>query len=165
MKNFLRYLKESGMDISEDVSRETSDEVMNADGYMYSNSDSMSYYSRGNGFEIEDNIDFYEVVKIVKDLTDKHIFLKNLVWKVDIGGGEALFTFELDGEDSSEEVHDFFYESMNQFLVSNILLKFGDFFEFDSRIKRDSVRSVFEFEVKKKKGETELIIRQIRPIL
>jgi hypothetical protein len=101
-----------------------SDPLYNADEFLYSNSDIHSYYAQGKGMKIDDNVDFYEIIKIIKDYTDKHLYLKNLTWKVDQKNGRIVFVFEMDQQDASDNL---FFASIQQYfhqMLNNISRKF-----------------------------------------
>jgi len=140
-KNFYQYLSEKEMEfyntpkVFQKVS-DTSDKPHGAEDYTYSNSDMQSFYSRGNGFVTDDHAEFYEAIKAVKDLTDKHLFLRNMVWKVDSDGKKIIFSFIVKKQDS-DEATDFFLHGVQQHLILNLIKKFGNIYDFDSKFTKD----------------------------
>lgn len=140
MKNsILLYLQEKEMEFYNNPKvvqkvPDNSDPIHGAEDHMYSNSDMQSFYSRGNGFVTDNHLEYYEVIKTVKDLTDKHLFLRNMTWKVDLSKGNRIFfTFVVDNIES-EEALDFFLYGVQQHLILNIIKKMGEIYDIDSEI-------------------------------
>jgi len=115
---------------------DTSDKPHGAEDYTYSNSDMQSFYSRGNGFVTDDHAEFYEAIKAVKDLTDKHLFLRNMTWKVGMKDDKIIFTFTVTNLESEEET-DFFLHGVQQHLVLNLIRRLGNIYEIDSKFIKD----------------------------
>lgn len=117
---------------------DNSDKVHKSDDFMYSNSDAVSYYSKGNGFKVNDNQEFYEVIKLVKDVTDKHLYVRNLKWKSNIKDKKVEFDFILGDDVSNKDSNDFFMNGIEQHLMLNIFKKFGSIFIMKSFFYKDS---------------------------
>jgi len=120
---------------------DNSDPILNADEFMYSNSEPQNYYSRGKGFDLTDNSELYEIIKLVKDLTDRHFYIKNMTWKVNIAHREAEFVFKLrDGDDSNE----FFLNGVREFISSEVVRVFGQRYSIDTSYLNDSGHDVMK---------------------
>jgi hypothetical protein len=141
MENVLKYLnekqkyfypEENKKIIYEEEIPNNSDPILNADEFMYSNSEIHDYYSKGSGFRVNDSQDFLEVIKLIKDLTDKHLFLKNMTWKADVKSKKLIVSFSVSEEENSDEVDNFFFNSIQQNLVANLLRKFDSLFKIDT---------------------------------
>jgi len=127
-KNVLKYLNEKELG---DVGK---NQLYNADEFLYSNTDIMSYYGRGNSFKIKDVQDFYEVIKFVKDLTDKHLFVKNVVWNANIVNNSLIIKFSIN-KDNSNDVNNFFLNSINRYIVVQIEKRFPKKYKVTSKMK------------------------------
>jgi hypothetical protein len=143
MKNSVLYfLQEKEMEFYDNPKvvqkvADNSDPIHGVEDHMYSNSDIQSFYSRGNGFITDNHSDYYEAIKAVKDLTDKHLFLRDMTWKVDISNGNKIvFTFIVTKIDS-DETTDFFLDGVQQHLTLNLIRKLGEIYDFDSKILSD----------------------------
>jgi len=113
-----------------------SDEVQCSDKYMYSNSEPMSYYAKGNGFDLEDNGELYEVIKAIHELTDKHFYVRDLTWKANIKHRFVEFIFKLgEGDDETDK---FFLDGVYSYFVSEITKQFGPTYDFDKEPFVDS---------------------------
>ena len=140
-KKFYQYLDEKAMEfynnpkVVQKVS-DTSDKPHGAEDYTYSNSDMQSFYSRGNGFVTDDNTEYYEAIKAVKDLTDKHLFLRNMTWKVGMKDDKIIFTFTVTNLESEEET-DFFLHGVQQHLVLNLTKRLGNIYDVNSEFIKD----------------------------
>ena len=140
-KTFYQYLEEKAMEFYDNPkviqkTPDTSDKPHGAEDYTYSNSDMQSFYSRGNGFVADDNSEFYEAIKAVKDLTDKHLFLRNLTWKVEKSSGKIIFSFTVTNLDSEESTN-FFLHGVQQHLSLNLIRKFGSIYDIDTKFMKD----------------------------
>lgn len=140
-KNFYQYLDEKAMEFYDNPKvaqkiPDNSDKPHGAEDYTYSNSDIQSFYSRGNGFVTNDHSEYYEAIKAIKDLTDKHLFLRNMVWKVDNDGRKIIFSFVVKKIDS-DEATDFFLHGVQQHLILNIVKKLGNIYDLDSNFSKD----------------------------
>lgn len=112
-----------------------SDEVESSDKYIYSNSELMSYYGKGSGLDIADNDELYEIVKIVHELTDRHIYLRDLTWKTNIRHRFVDFIFKIG--DGTDDYDQFFLDGVCSFLENNIIRQFGPFYKFDKEHFKD----------------------------
>ncbi len=113
-----------------------SDPILNADEFMKSNSEVMSQYAKGKGFEVVDNQDLYEVVKTVKDMTDKHLYFRDMTWKVNIDHGKAKFIFKI-GDDESANENDFFLQGVKRYVISELWKKYGPLYDVDTEFSKD----------------------------
>jgi len=113
-----------------------SDPILNADEFMKSNSEVMSHYAKGKGFEVIDNQDLYEVVKTVKDMTDKHLYFRDMTWKVNIDHGKAKFIFKI-GDDESANENDFFLQGVKRYVISELWKKYGPLYDVDTEFSKD----------------------------
>jgi hypothetical protein len=114
---------------------DNSDPILNADEFMNSNSKLMSLYADGKGFNLTDNLDLYEVIKLVKDLTDKHFYFKDLVWKADIANRKVVITFKLG---NGKEENDFFLQGVKQYILTQIFKKFGSVYTIDTEFLKNT---------------------------
>lgn len=165
--NYLdKYLKEKEeyfFPKTEESIPDKSDYTLNADEFMYSKSDHQSYYSKGNGSEFNDNQEFYEVIKIVKDMTDKHLYNRDLSWKVNVGKGKAEFIFTVGEDVDSKESNDFFMKGIEQHLLLNIFKKFGTIFKVESGFfKDDDGKDILKIIVIRDKDEERTDINSIK---
>jgi len=140
-KNILEYLTEKEMEFYDNPKvvqkvPDASDPIHGAEDHMYSNSDMQSFYSRGNGFVTDNHSEYYEAIKAIKDLTDKHLFLRNMTWRVDLLEKEIIFTFVVTKMDS-EDTNDFFLQGIQQHLILNLIRRLGDIYDIDSKISVD----------------------------
>ena len=146
---------------NEPKAEDNSDIVLNSDDFMYSNTDAQSYYARGNGFNIEDNQEFYQVVKLVKDMTDKHIFFKDLTWKVNIAHRKAVFIFKI-GNKEDNRTDDVFLQGVHQFVSLECWRRYGDLFNIGTEFTTDLDNNrVMILTVQKNEGEKEKIQKTI----
>ena len=130
---------------------------------MYSNTDNQTFYARGNGADIPDNQDFYEVVKLVKDMTDRHLYMRDMTWKVDIARRKAVFTFTVGETEEDIEVNDFFLQGIQQHLLSSMWKQFGAFYKIDTKFVKDNDgRNIMRLEVKKDKDEERKELKKIQ---
>ena len=141
-KTFYQYLEEKAMEFYDNPKvvqkvTDTSDKTRGAEDYTYSNSDMQSFYSRGNGFVTDDRSEYYEAIKAIKDLTDKHLFLRNMVWKVDNDGRKIVFSFVVTKLES-DEATDFFLHGVQQHLILNLTKKLGNIYDMDSKFSKDN---------------------------
>ncbi|MFW6312143.1 MAG: hypothetical protein ACOC1K_07910 [Nanoarchaeota archaeon] len=128
---------------------DTSVIVRGIDDLMNPDSELQSKYSDGKLINISDNQEFYEVVKLVKDMTDRHIYMRDMTWSVNIADNKAIFTFKLDKVDSKE---DYFLEGIKQYVISKLFMNFGNLFDVDSESLKDAnERSIMKIIVEKKK--------------
>jgi hypothetical protein len=108
-----------------------SDQVPNTSDFMYSNSEPLTYYARGNGFDLTDNQDFYEVIKLIKDFVDRNVFAKNMTWKADIKNRKLQISFTVgDGSETDE----FFFDGLRMYILSKVKARFFDAIEDDIEI-------------------------------
>jgi len=129
---------------------DNSDPVLDADEFMYSNSDPLSYYSRGNGINLADNSDLYEVIKLVKDVTDKHLYMRDMTWKVNIANRSANFIFRLGDEDDTD-TNGFFLQGVQQYIVSELWKRYGPFYDVNAEfLKNDNGADIMNLTVKRK---------------
>ena len=118
---------------------DNSDPILNADEFMYSNSEPQSYYAKGSGFDLADNQDLYEVIKSVKDLTDRHLYVRDMTWKVNVAHRKAVFSFKLgENEDENEAGNDFFFEGIQQHLMTQLFNKFGPLYKIETEKSKDN---------------------------
>lgn len=165
MENILKYLKEKDeyffpkeLDkIEVEEIPDNSDPILNADEFMYSNSEIHDYYSKGSGFRVNDSQDFLEIVKEIKDITDKHLFLKNMVWKADIKAKKLIVDFSIAEDIDSEELDNFFFNGVKQSLIMNLLRRFGSLYKIDSEFLRSDDKKIMRlFFTKIKDAEKEI---------
>jgi hypothetical protein len=104
------------------------------DDFMYSNSEPISYYARGNGVDLTSNSDLYEIIKVVKDLTDKHFFVRDLVWKVDVKRRRAIFTFKLGNGDEEDQ---YFLDGVKTYILTNVGYKMGPNYSSESELLKN----------------------------
>lgn len=124
---------------------DNSDPVLDASEFM-PNSELQRIYSKGKGLDITDNQDLYEVIKLVKDMTDKHLYMRDMTWKVDIANRKANFTFKVDSVNSD----DFFLKGIQQYVVQEIFKKFGPLYKVDTKYLKDNKgNSIMELKVEK----------------
>ncbi|MFW6282044.1 MAG: hypothetical protein ACOC1O_04550 [bacterium] len=112
---------------------DNSDPILNADEFIKSNSDIMDFYSKGKGFDLTDNLELYEVVKMVKDLLDKHLFQEDVTWKVDIANRKAIFTFKIKGDNNK-----YFLHRIQYYVINKISVKFSNVFDIKTKLINNS---------------------------
>lgn len=135
---------------------DNSDATLDADEFLYGNSQLISYYSKGNGFKLNDNQDYYEVIKMVKDMTDKHFYHRDMVWKVDVAHNKAVFQFKL-GKSENLEQNNFFLSGIQQYILTGLLKKFGDSYKIDTEFSKSlDGQDVMTVKVEKDKKQKEL---------
>jgi len=137
MNKVKQYLQEKEMEFYDQPQvdqklPDNSDKPHNADDFMYSNSDMQSFYARGNGFVVNDHQPFYEVIKAIKDLTDRHFFLRDMTWKVNFLSNKATVDFSV-GQEESPEADEFFFNGIQQYLMLSLFKKFGNEYKFDTK--------------------------------
>jgi hypothetical protein len=129
---------------------DNSDPIGDVDDFK-PNSEMQKFYARGSGLDITDNQDLYEVVKMVKDMTDKHLYARDMTWKVDIANRKATFSF-ISGENEDDVVNEFFLQGVQQYIITEILRKFGPLYKIDSDfLKNKDGRNVMKLVVQKGK--------------
>jgi hypothetical protein len=138
---------------------DNSDSVLDASEFM-PNSKMQDIYTHGKGFDVTDNQDFYEVVKLVKDMMDKHLFQRDLTWRVDIAHRKAKFTFKL-AEQMSKEADDFFLQGVQQYVMQQMTRKFGPLYTIDTEFLKDNGKIIMEMTVQKKESEGRKILGKI----
>lgn len=131
---------------------DNSDQVLNADEFMKSNTELQTYYANGSGIDFVDDQGLYEVVKLVKDLTDKHLFIRNVVWKVDIAHRMAVFTFKL-GDKDSKSSDDFFLAGVERYLISELWKKYGPLYKIEAEFLKDDEDNIMRLTVIKDDNE------------
>ena len=129
-----------------------SDQILDPEEFLKPNSEIQKAYAKGTGFDLTSNSDLYEVVKLVKDMTDKHLYMRDMTWNVDIAHRKAKFTFRLNDEMSSE-ADDFFLQGVQQYVMKEMIQKFGPLYKLDTRFLRDTSGRIMEMTVEKEKDE------------
>lgn len=138
-----------------------SDPTLNSDEFLYSNSDSMSFYARGNGFNITDNLDLYEIIKLVKDLTDKHLYFRDMSWNVDVVRRKAIFNFIL-GKEVTDESDEFFLKGVQQYVTTQMIKKFGNLYMIDAKfLNNNEGQKTMKLTIERDKNEEEQEIKQL----
>lgn len=115
---------------------DNSDPILDANEFLKPNAEIQAIYAKGQGFDLEDNLEYYEAVKLVKDMTDKNLYMRNMTWKVDIAHREAKFTFTL-GDNDIEDVDEFFMNGIQQHITQNLYQKFGPIFKIDAKFSKN----------------------------
>jgi hypothetical protein len=110
--------------------------IGNAEDFIKSNSDVLNIYSKGKDFDLTDNQNLYEVVKLMKDILDKHLFVRDIVYKFDIKNRKLTVNIEL--REGYEDGNYYFLDGFYQYIVSQINLKFGsNFFKIRKYMKKN----------------------------
>jgi hypothetical protein len=125
--NYIQFLE----DLDNDVTK--SDFIHAQDDVMYSNADVVSYYSNGIGFDLTDNTELYEIVKLFRDIVDKHLYSNNFKYNITVKNRELKLFFEYDKEDK----HAFFLERLIDIFVTKVSIIFKNQYTFKNET-RDS---------------------------
>lgn len=81
----------------------------------------MGIYSRGEKFEIHDNQDLYEIVKMVKDFTDKHFYAQNFKYLTEVSYRTLIIRIIQNPKKLGQgDIMDYHVSSVIQFITSNI---------------------------------------------
>ena len=139
---------------------DNSDPILDADEFMKPNAEILNMYSKGQGFDLTDNSDLYEVVKLVKDMTDKHLYMRNMKWKVDIAHRQAKFTFSL-GDEMSKEADDFFLQGVQNYVMKEMVQKFGPVYKLDTKFSKDNKGRTMEMTIEKEDDEERMDMRKL----
>lgn len=140
-------------EIDVDEVPDNSDPILDADEFLKPNAETLEIYAKGKGFDLTDNQDLYEVVKLVKDMTDKHLYMKDMTWKVDIKNRKAIFTFRL-GEDEELDQNDFFLQGVEKYIISEMWRKYGPLYDVNAEFLKDAKgRDVMKLAVEKDDNE------------
>ena len=128
-----------------------SDQTPSTDEFMYSNTKALELYGQGKRFTIEDNLLFYEVIKIVRDVVDRHFYSQQLQFYIQIADKVVQFTFIIDKVDAK---YSYFVETLFMFITTQIYRKYGTFFTItrEDEILGDNKISL-KVKVKKNKEE------------
>lgn len=105
--------------------------IHNADEYLYSNSELMSHYGNAKDVNINDNSRLDEVVKLIKDIFDKHFYVQNVTWKVDVKNRRVKLSFYVQNSDDGSDA--FFLEGLVQHVLTSVARKFADTMELESK--------------------------------
>ena len=112
--------------LAEFEEKHLSDKLGSTDEFMYSNARALDIYGQGKRFKIEDNQLFYEVVKIVKEIIDRHYYNQQVTLSVDIANKAVLFTFIVDSKDIK---HSYFIETLYMFINIQLSRQYGGYFK------------------------------------
>ena len=136
--------------------------ILDPSDFMKSNTDMQTYYSQGKGFDVADNSGLYEVIKLVKDMTDKHLYVKDIVWKVDIANRQAVFTFTLGDSETPDEGNDFFLQGIQQYIIAELIRKYGPLYKIDTEFLKNEVgQKVMKMTVKQNTDQERTIQKKI----
>lgn len=123
------------------------DPIHSTDEYMYSNARALDLYGQGKRFEIEDNLIYYEIVKVVRDLVDKHFYQHPVQFYIQVANKEVVFTFVIGRVDAK---YSYFIETLYMFITTQIYRQFGSFFKVSREDEViDNDRVVLRIKVKK----------------
>jgi hypothetical protein len=143
MTSYGDYINNFSKDIA------NSDLTPSSDEYMYSNAKAMEIYGQGKRFQIEDNTLNYEVVKIVKDIVDRHFYHVQLQFYVQVANKGVVFTFVMDKSDAQ---YSYFMETLYMFITSQIYKTYGSYF-LVSREDEQLENNLISLKIKVKKDE------------
>ncbi|MEM4261312.1 MAG: hypothetical protein QXG00_08765 [Candidatus Woesearchaeota archaeon] len=102
-----------------------SDLTPSTDDIMYANARAMDIYGQGKRFQIEDNLIYYEIVKIIREIVDKHFYQHPVHFYIQVANKEAIFTFIIEKIDAK---YSYFVETLYMYVTTQIYRKFGDYF-------------------------------------
>ena len=128
-----------------------SDQLKSTDDVMYSNARALELYGQGKRFNIEDNVTLYEIVKIVREIVDKHFYYIPVQFYIQIADREAHFTFIIDKVDIK---FSYFVETLFMFITTQIYRIYGNYFVVE-RTQENKENNKVEMTVIVKKSETE----------
>lgn len=142
------YYKEYFREFEEKI---YNDLIPSTDNIMYSNARAMEIYGQGKRFKIEDNLLFYEVIKVVRDVIDKHFYQNSIRFYTEIANKEVTFTFVMDMMDIK---YSYFLETLYMFITSQLFKKFGDYFEISREDEiRENNEAILKINVKMRREE------------
>lgn len=148
-----KYLREFEEKIDTAYKKTDSDLNSSTDEIMYSNARALEIYGRGKRFDIEDNIILYEVVKIVREIVDKHFYQPEVRFFIQVADRQAEFTFIVDKTDAK---YSYFIETLFMFISGEIYRTYGDYFilEREDELLEDN-KVKLKITVKKNEEEVE----------
>jgi len=117
--SYRKYIREFEEKIYSDLNPST-------DEFMYSNAKALELYGQGKRFKIEDNLLFYEIVKIVRDVVDRHFYSQEVQFHIQIANKEVQFTFIINKVDAK---YSYFVETLFMFINNQIYRRYGTFFK------------------------------------
>ncbi len=133
------------------IEEDSSSPILDPEDFRKSNTEPMTYYAKGNGFDLTDNSDLYEVVKLVKDMVDRHLYMRDLTWKVDIAHRKAVFVFTLGNLYYEDEVDDFFLQGVQQYVTGDMMKRYGSLYNIDSEFSKNGTgQNIMTLTVKKR---------------
>lgn len=103
----------------------TSNLTPSTDDFMYPNAKAMEIYSQGKRFQIEDNLIYYEIVKIVRDIVDRHFYSQQVQFYIQIANKAVIFKFVIDKVDAK---YSYFVETLYMFITTQIYRRYGTYF-------------------------------------
>ena len=103
-----------------------SDPIQSTDEYMYTNARALELYGHGKRFQIEDNSLLYEVIKIFKDVIDRHFYQNQIRTSIQIADKSVIFTLLIAKDDVK---FSYFVETIYMFIATQIFKQFGKYFE------------------------------------
>jgi len=113
------------------------------------NSDLMDMYAKGDGFSLNNNLDLYEVIKLMKDILDRHLFVQDMTYVADTKDRSVTFTLSLNSDMVDIESDKIFLTGFYDYLVTMICQKFGrEYFQMSYKIKFIDNKSIMEIIIK-----------------
>ena len=95
----------------------------------------LNLYDNGDGFRINDNSKLYEVIKLFKDMTDKHLFFQNVSYAIDVN--KKCIVFDIVTDNDHVMTVDILHTFVDN-LKAQIEKRFGKSFEFEIQNKDDN---------------------------
>jgi formyltetrahydrofolate synthetase len=92
----------------------------------------LNLYATGDSFKINDNSKLYEIIKLFKDLTDKHQYLQSLTYAIDVNNKLVKFTVVTDNDHIISKA---MLDGILNMLATSIAMKFGDTFDFNYEVR------------------------------
>lgn len=96
----------------------------------------MGIYSRGDRFEIHDNQDLYQIVKMVKDFTDKHFYAQNFKYLTEVSYRTLTIKIIQNPHKIGQgDIMDYHISSVIQYITSTINTLFPGKYDIDTMDK------------------------------
>lgn len=109
--------------------------IEDASDYVKSNSRIFDIYGSGSTLDMQDNQRIYEVIKVVKDIMDRHLFINSVQYRTNNRTKSVVFHFILTDDD--DMANEFFLQGLLQYVTNEVNNKIGSAFDFEYDLKKN----------------------------
>lgn len=130
-KEFLREkaeMKDFYKDQESQTSVELPDGDKTIDDLRKSSAPVLKLYSNDEEYSIDDNATLYEIVKLFKDITDKHFYIQNFAYDIDVRNKAVTFRMIAESDDTTEEQ---LLDAVGGMINQSVKEKFGNAFDIE----------------------------------